>query len=386
MPMLLAAAQQHPSSLVRLAAVESAAVRLSPAPPPAARGTPAPPRAPELDATALTAGNNVLAAVARGDASPMVRRAAAAALITGRDVWRATFFLHQLAGSADARDRAAAATALKDAKETLDRATVEALLADVSPLVRAAALGVPDIDPGLRRQRLMEALVTRDPGLRADAAAAIEKAVLLGEESPDVVGAAAAALTDSGGAEMKEARQALRKTLGLPVEPDAPPVPPSGRLLDRLLEEQKKAHEDPHPRVRITTSRGDIELQLEREEAPRHVANFLELAEAGCYDGLDLHRVVPNFVVQGLDPRGDGYGTGGRRLPDEINRLPYVAGTLGMPNAGEPNTGGCQIFLTHVPAPHLDGGYTVFGEVVAGLDVVEKLEIGDTVVRVERLP
>jgi cyclophilin family peptidyl-prolyl cis-trans isomerase len=96
--------------------------------------------------------------------------------------------------------------------------------------------------------------------------------------------------------------------------------------------------------------------------------------------------VVPNFVVQGLCPRGDGYGTGGRRLPDEINPVPYLTGTLGMPNAGEPHTGGCQIFMTHLPTPHLDGRYTVFGRVTDGLDVMARLQIGDTIQRVRRRP
>jgi cyclophilin family peptidyl-prolyl cis-trans isomerase len=100
---------------------------------------------------------------------------------------------------------------------------------------------------------------------------------------------------------------------------------------------------------------------------------------------LTFHRVVSGFVVQGLDPRGDGWGTGGIFLRDEINPVPYLAGTVGMPNAG-PDTGGCQIFITHVPAPHLDGRYTVLGRVVDGIDVVDALDLGDLCRRVELLP
>ncbi len=371
---LIDLAARHPSALVRLAGVESLAARIAPP----ADAAPAQ----ELDAEALAAGNTALADVAEHDASPMVRRQAAAALIGGRDPWRAAYFLHLLSAATDPRDRAAAATALQTA-HVEDDGTIEALLGDAAPGVRAAALRVPGLAPALRRQRLVEALVTHDAGLRAEAADAVQAAVLAGEEAPDIVQAAAAALGDSDGVELTEARQALRKAFGLPPEDIAPAVRPPGRLLDRLLAEQQQALADPAPRVLVATSRGDFELELARADAPRHVQNFLELAAAGCYDGLDLHRVVPNFVVQGLDPRGDGYGTGGRRVPDEVNRLPYLTGTLGMPNAG-PGTGGCQVFFTHVPAPHLDGGYTVFGRVVAGQDVVQRLEIGDTVTSVRR--
>ena len=138
------------------------------------------------------------------------------------------------------------------------------------------------------------------------------------------------------------------------------------------------------PVVVVETVKGTFEFETYPNEAPRTVARILELVKKRFYNGLRVHRVVPNFVVQGLDPRGDGWGTGGRRLPDEFSREPYLAGAVGMPNAGEPNTGGCQLFFTHVPTPHLDGHYTWFGRVVAGLDVVQRLEIGDRVERVAR--
>jgi peptidylprolyl isomerase len=141
----------------------------------------------------------------------------------------------------------------------------------------------------------------------------------------------------------------------------------------------------PRPRVRLETDRGTLVLELFREEAPRHVRSFLDLARAGFYDGLPFHRVVSGFVVQGLDPREDGWGTGGVFLRDEINPMPYLAGTLGMPNAG-PDSGGCQIFITHVPTPHLDGAYTVFGRVVEGMDVLQRLDVGDRCRQVHVLP
>jgi cyclophilin family peptidyl-prolyl cis-trans isomerase len=111
----------------------------------------------------------------------------------------------------------------------------------------------------------------------------------------------------------------------------------------------------------------------------------LARVRAGKCDGLPIHRVVSGFVVQGLDPRGDGWGTGGVFLRDEIGRTPYLRGTLGMPNAG-PDSGGCQFFLTLEPTPHLDGRYTVFGRVVSGMDVVDSLDVGDVCTQAEVIP
>ena len=114
------------------------------------------------------------------------------------------------------------------------------------------------------------------------------------------------------------------------------------------------------------------------KEAPIHVASFIELVQAGHYDGLLWHRVVPNFVIQGGDPRGDGWGGAGYLLRDEINRISYERGTVGMPKAGK-DTGGGQLFITHVPTPHLDGNYTVFARVISGVEVVDRIELGDRI-------
>ena len=98
-----------------------------------------------------------------------------------------------------------------------------------------------------------------------------------------------------------------------------------------------------------------------------------------------FHRVVPNFVVQGGDPRGDGWGGPGYALRTEISTLHFEAGSLGMASAGK-DTEGSQFFITHSPQPHLDGRYTVFGKVVAGMEIVEGLQIGDGILAVEILP
>ena len=136
------------------------------------------------------------------------------------------------------------------------------------------------------------------------------------------------------------------------------------------------------PLVRIHTTAGDLVVQLFPHESPRHVASFLELARAGHYDGLDFHRVVSDFVVQGGCYRGDGNGSGtawgqDTSLPAEFNPIPYLTGALGMPRNEDPDSGGSQLFFTHRPTPHLDGRYTLFGQLIDGFEVLERLELGD---------
>jgi cyclophilin family peptidyl-prolyl cis-trans isomerase len=133
--------------------------------------------------------------------------------------------------------------------------------------------------------------------------------------------------------------------------------------------------------LRFETSRGAFDVDLFPREAPLHVANVVHLARGGFYDGLTWHRVVTGFVVQGGDPRGDGWGDPGWTLPDEVSAIPYTRGTLGMPKAGK-DTGGCQLFFTHGRAPHLDGRYTVFGRIVRGVEVLDLLEEGDAIIKV----
>jgi len=128
----------------------------------------------------------------------------------------------------------------------------------------------------------------------------------------------------------------------------------------------------------IHTSMGDIELELFAEDAPKTVENFTKLAGDGFYDGLVFHRVIPDFMIQGGCPRGDGTGDAGYKFEDEFNDHPIVRGTLAMANAG-PNTNGSQFFITHVATPHLNGKHTVFGKVVSGHDVVDAIEQGDTI-------
>ena len=134
-------------------------------------------------------------------------------------------------------------------------------------------------------------------------------------------------------------------------------------------------------RVVLATERGRIEIAFFGADAPLTVKNFLDLARAGTYRGTRFHRVVPNFVLQDGDPRGDGSGGPGYSIRDELNRHRYDRGVLGMALSG-PDTGGSQWFITHSPQPHLDGGYTVFGRVVSGFDALDRIVQGDLVIGV----
>ena len=127
----------------------------------------------------------------------------------------------------------------------------------------------------------------------------------------------------------------------------------------------------------IVTSHGRIEVELFGDDAIQTVANFVTLAKKGFYKDLTLHRVVPNFVVQGGDPRGDGSGDAGYAVPAEVSRHQYGEGYLGIADSGK-DTGSCQWFITLSPQPHLSGRYTIFGRVTKGMDVVWKIDRGDT--------
>jgi cyclophilin family peptidyl-prolyl cis-trans isomerase len=127
----------------------------------------------------------------------------------------------------------------------------------------------------------------------------------------------------------------------------------------------------------MTTSEGAIELELFAADAPRTVENFTKLAGDGYYDGLTFHRVIPDFMIQGGCPRGDGTGGPGYSFEDEFNQHPVARGYLAMANAG-PNTNGSQFFIvTTEAAPWLDGKHTVFGRVTTGQDVVDRISMVD---------
>ncbi len=319
---------------------------------------------------------------------------------------RAADLVGTASGSSDPvlRERAAAAAGLLEDRTVLDR-----LVKDEAPAVRAAAFGelLRLGGPG-RLPSAAQALADPDPVVRAAAFDWARESPVLpvvellaalgGMGDTDVVEAQVAALgaLEARARAVPDEREAVVAALRLLAEgaafvlrgragdtlvalgEAAPAVGPvaSARRLEVYRDLVRRAW--PPRSVRLSTSRGDIDLRLECRQAPLTCLNFLQLVGVGFYDGLRLHRVLPDFVIQGGDPRGDGYGGPGYSIRDEINRLRYDRGRLGMALAGA-HTGGSQFFITLSPQPHLDGGYTIFGRVSAGEEVLDRIVQGDTI-------
>lgn len=236
-------------------------------------------------------------------------------------------------------------------------------IAALGPAV-AKALVDKSEEPGLAGLRALGARVKAVP---ADRPAALEMAGYVVEKKAGYV--------------LRRAAIDLIKQLEAPAPELLPPddsrrTEDYGEILERVW--------PPH-RVAIETEKGTITVDLTCRDAPLTCLSFLQLIAQGFYDGLTFHRVVPDFVIQGGDPRGDGIGGPGYSIRDEIGRLRYDRGVLGMALAG-PDTGGSQFFLTLSPQAHLDGGFTAFGKVVAGDAVLDQIQGGDRIVRIAEVP
>jgi peptidyl-prolyl cis-trans isomerase B (cyclophilin B) len=128
----------------------------------------------------------------------------------------------------------------------------------------------------------------------------------------------------------------------------------------------------------ITLENGnEIRIDFYPEDAPKTVENFVTLAKKGFYNNLTFHRVVPDFVVQGGDPKGNGTGGPGYTIKAEFSKRKHVRGTLAMARSQHPDSAGSQFYITYGPTPHLDGNYTVFGQVVSGMEHVDRIKQGD---------
>ena len=161
----------------------------------------------------------------------------------------------------------------------------------------------------------------------------------------------------------------------------SPPEVPDDRAIRRAYVDASRRRVLAPPsgtrHVVVSTRRGEFEIELFGDDAPQTVHQFVELARRGFYDGLAFNRVVADFVVQGGDPRGDLWGDAGYTIRSEFNPRRYERGTVGIAHDGK-DTGGCQFFICLSPQPHLDGRYTAFGRVVRGMDVVDRLDLDDT--------
>ena len=151
---------------------------------------------------------------------------------------------------------------------------------------------------------------------------------------------------------------------------------PSGDELTTLAAEAKTA------RARITTPKGDIVFTFYPDDAPLHSAAFIKLARAGFYDGLTFHRYEPGFVIQGGDPSGNGTGGPGYNLEAEFSERPHIQGTVAMARSSNPNSAGSQFYICLDAAPFLNRQYTVFGHVVEGQNVVDRIRAGDAMTNV----
>jgi len=342
------------------------------------------PRERELAFTALVAGKVedrgrlIDEQASSGDRNLRAAAATAAGKLGDRDL------LTRLAADAEPVVRVAAVAALAAAGETT---SVLGALDDPDPTVRATALDALAEAPELPSARIAALM----DGARADGAQNDVRrtgiAVLTGraEKHPEserapVIETLEKLTEDPDWLIRRDAADALVK-LGQP-RPEIGPVD-TGRGLEAYR--QVLIQTDRPRRVEIETERGRLGLELACPQAPMTCLSFLQLAAQSYFDGTRFHRVVPDFVVQGGDPRGDGWGGPGYSLRDEINRLRYVRGAVGMALSG-PDTGGSQFFIALSPQPHLDGGYTVFGRVTAGDAVLDRIRQGDRILSVRVLP
>jgi peptidyl-prolyl cis-trans isomerase B (cyclophilin B) len=129
----------------------------------------------------------------------------------------------------------------------------------------------------------------------------------------------------------------------------------------------------PKPRVSMQTEHGTIELELWPDVAPKTVENFVTLIRKGFYDGLSFHRIIPGFMIQGGCPQGTGTGGPGYQIKAEFNPRQHVRGVISMARSSDPDSAGSQFFIVHAASPHLDGQYTAFGQVISGIEVVDKI-------------
>jgi len=339
----------------------------------------------ELAVVALATGGDprapALVEEAASSASPSRRAAAAAAAAAGGH----DRILLRLSRDPDADVRATAVGEILQAGEPAAAQVRQRALLDADPVVRALALddlkshpetSWPEIVTAMRgpgSDELIDVRISGIQALRARAAAEISDRQPVQEQLRNLVG-------DPEYLVRRAASSAL-EAMGA----EAPSIDPVRTGKDLATYRQVVLRTRSRPEVLLSTARGDIRLRLDCPEAPLTCLNFLQLAGQGFFDGLTFHRVVPDFVVQGGDPRGDGWGGPGYTLRDEINRLRYDRGALGMALSG-PDTGGSQFFITLSPQPHLDGRYTVFGHVVAGGAVLDRLIQGDAIRRVVVLP
>lgn len=306
-------------------------------------------------------------------------RAALATTLAGLRPEVAALRLDQLARDADPKVRAAALSSLATLRVPGTDARLVTELAHADPVVRmAAARGLAALKPAGAAEALARAYELSAADTTYVARAAI-LAALVTVDAATATPLLRTALADKEWAVRVRAAALLGELDRAATAVAARPAPaPVESALDDTAAMIAPAFS---PQAYVQTTRGEIRIELAVLDAPRTVANFVALAGRGFFDGIAWHRIVPDFVAQVGDPRGDGEGGPGYTIRDELNQRPYVRGTVGMALDWR-DTGGSQFFITHAPQPHLDARYTVFGHVVAGMDVVDRLEPWDRITSV----
>lgn len=277
--------------------------------------------------------------------------------------------------------RMAGASGLVAAGDAVALEDLVALLQDPDVFVATIAAG----GVGARGSEAEAAALLRAADRRDDPSGDLRRAVFaaLGEiEATGAVDRLRRAMEEEASPWLRiAARDALETLLSDPVERAALPSPQeihhSVRPVTRSPEQPALVTHSLCREIVLTTRHGDVVIRPLADEAPQMVETFGRLAAAGRFDGLTFHRVVPDFVVQGGDPTGTGWGDAGFTIRSEWNRESYDRGKVGIAHSGK-DTGSCQLFITHAPQPHLDARYTIWGEVVSGMDVVDQIQRGDT--------
>ncbi|PYP97283.1 MAG: hypothetical protein DMD38_06330 [Gemmatimonadetes bacterium] len=361
---------------------------------------------PRLTSSVFALRRQAIIALAQADSAAGV---AAAAAVSGDADWRWRSVAAEAFGAAHARDRLE--TQLADADGRVVAQALQALqrivpASDSTFDARARAL-LTHADPAVRS--LAADLLARHPS--GDDVDLLVAAYRRAEGDPfndarlSAVSALGAIAASSSAGRVRVATQFIAATprpadylvrrLAADTLPDTRdawgPVLPiaTGRTIADYREIARRwlapALAGTNPHAFLETDRGRLDIELLPAEAPVTVAEFLGLVDRRFFDGTRWHRVVPNFVIQDGDPRGDGWGGPGAGfvLRDEINPVRYDVGTVGMALSG-PNTGGSQYFITHSAQPHLDGIYTIFGRVVGGADVLNAIGMGDRIRTIHR--
>ncbi|HEX4913555.1 MAG TPA: HEAT repeat domain-containing protein [Vicinamibacterales bacterium] len=263
------------------------------------------------------------------------------------------------------------------ATNALDELTARLTVDD--PVVRAAAArGLATLKAAKATPLLLEAIKrAQGDGIYVARTAALDALVAIDPAAAKP--ALTAALSDRDWAVRVRAAEHLKRLDASADVSSMRPAPP--HTVAELTAIDALVNPPYSPQAYIDTAKGTIQVELAILDAPRTVANFMSLVRRNYFRGVQLHRVVPDFVVQDGDPRGDGEGGPGYTIRDEINMRPYLRGAVGMA-LDWPDTGGSQFFITHSPQPHLDGRYTVFGQVISGMDVVDRLQQWDTIDRI----